>query len=208
MSIDVMSLIIFLAGAFILIYGIFFAPTEEEEKMIDNSMDFSSMERILSGLENKLGDADKMMGELDKFSKYVTNEMQDKYKEMMFLYQMIDDKEKAVKKEAKETNDQKVKNELAQAEIKKDKEEREEAYRREQKKNAVNSFYNNAGLNKSAESKAEAKAPMMVAKSSFNEVVYMYESGKSVEEIAKALGKGKGEIRLMLDLMGEEAKGE
>lgn len=208
MSIDVMSLIIFLAGAFILIYGIFFAPTEEEEKMIDNSMDFSSMERILTGLENKLGDADKMMGELDKFSKYVTNEMQDKYKEMMFLYQMIDDKEKAVKKEAKETNDQKVKNELAQAEIKKDKEEREEAYRREQKKNAVNSFYNNVGLNKSAEAKAEAKAPMMVAKSSFNEVVYMYESGKSVEEIAKALGKGKGEIRLMLDLMGEEAKGE
>ena len=177
---------------------------EEEEKMIDNSLDISSMERILAGLENKLGDADKMMGELDKFSKYVTNEMQDKYKEMMFLYQMIDDKEKAVKKEAKETNDQKVKNELAQAEIKKDKAEREEAIRREQKKNAVNSFYNNAGNNKDVSSKAESKAPMMVAKSSFNNVVYMYESGKSVEEIAKALGKGKGEIRLMLDLMGKE----
>lgn len=206
MSIDVMSLIIFLCGAFILIYGIFFAPTEEEEKMIDNSLDISSMERILSGLENKLGDADKMMGELDKFSKYVTNEMQDKYKEMMFLYQMIDDKEKAVKKEAAETNDQKVKNELVQAEIKKDKAEREEAIRREQKKNAVNSFYSNSGNNKDASAKAEAKAPMMVAKSSFNDVVYMYESGKSVEEIAKALGKGKGEIRLMLDLMGEEAR--
>jgi len=40
-------------------------------------------------------------------------------------------------------------------------------------------------------------------KSTFEQVVYMYDSGKNIDDIAKALGKGKGEIRLMLDLMGK-----
>ncbi|MCQ2979050.1 MAG: hypothetical protein MJ245_04555 [Clostridia bacterium] len=210
MNIGVMSLIIFLCGIFILVYGLFFAPTEEEEKLIDSSMDMSGVENLLRGLENKLADADKMMAELDKFSEYVTTEMQDKYKEMMFLYQMIDEKEKNIKKEADETKLVKVQIEEQRKELKKEQEEKamEDARRRQVSmassytKNNVKAFYT---PNDSIEvSNQKEKAPVMVAKSSFDEVVYMYENGKNVEDIAKALGKGKGEVRLMLDLMGKE----
>lgn len=216
MNIDVMSLIIFISGTFILIYGIFFAPTEEEEKMIDSSMDFSKMDELLNNLENKLGDADKMILELDKFSEYVTKEMQEKYKEMMFLYQMIDDKTKAAEKEAKEAKEMKAKVEEREKELKKEEDRRalEEARRmqllknEEIKRNAVKSFYTSSnGLNVMPEisiAKKETVSPVMVAKSSFDDVVYMYENGKDVEDIAKTLGKGKGEVRLMLDLMGKE----
>lgn len=208
MSINVMSLIIFLSGTFIFIYGLFFAPTEEEEKLLNNSMDDTSLDELLTKLENKIGDADKILGEMDKFSEYITTEMQDKYKEMLYLYQMIDDKEKNIKKESDETKLMKIQVEEKKKQLEQDKERKafEDAKRRQAKSaddltNTYKAFYSPNTI--AAENKKE-KAPVMVAKSSFDDVVYMYENGKDIDEIAKTLNKGKGEIRLMLDLMGKE----
>lgn len=205
MSIDIMSLIIFLSGMFILAYGLIFAPTDEEEKMLDSSLNMDGLENVIKGLENKLADADKMIAEMDKFSEYVTNEMQEKYKEMMLLYQMIEDKEKKTKKEADEAKLMKIEIEEKKNELKKEQDRKnyDDAKRRQSVSvESFKSFYTPS--EKSIAHNQKEKQPVMVAKSSFDDVVYMYENGKDVEDIAKALGKGKGEIRLMLDLMGKE----
>lgn len=205
MSIDIMSLIIFLSGMFILAYGLIFAPTDEEEKMLDSSLNMDGLENVIKGLENKLADADKMIAEMDKFSEYVTNEMQEKYKEMMLLYQMIEDKEKKTKKEADEAKLMKIEIEEKKNELKKEQDRKnyDDAKRRQSASvESFKSFYTPS--EKSITHNQKEKQPVMVAKSSFDDVVYMYENGKDVEDIAKALGKGKGEIRLMLDLMGKE----
>ncbi|MCQ2911863.1 MAG: hypothetical protein MJ244_06695 [Clostridia bacterium] len=208
MNIGVMSLIIFLCGIFILVYGLFFAPTEEEEKLINSSLDISGVDEILTKLENKLQESDKMMAELDKFSEYVTNEMQDKYKEMMFLYQMVEEKEKNIKKENDENKLLKIEVEEKKKELRKEQETKamEDARRRQVSnftKNNIKAFYTPQD-NQMINNQRKEKAPVMVAKSSFDDVVYMYENGKNVDDIAKTLGKGKNEIRLMLEIMGKE----
>ncbi len=192
MSIELLSLIIFIGGLLVLVYGIFFSPTEEEERIINSTLDFEQVDKLINNLQTHVLEADKILIELDKFSTHITGQLEEKHNELLLFFQLVDEKFQKLQKE--EARIEKEKEAFAKIDFVDKIPERIEM---------PIPHISSGGfiMPKPAEPKPLAAASH---NSTFDEVAFMFEKGKNVDEIARTLGKGKGEIRLMLDLMGKE----
>lgn len=64
-----------------------------------SSMDseFNNIENIIETLNKSVSEADNYMDEMSKLSEVIFKEMEEKYQELLFLYQMLDDKQASIK---------------------------------------------------------------------------------------------------------------
>jgi hypothetical protein len=135
-------------GFCVLLAGLGFSKSESEqtEGLLNDKLDV---------LGSSVSEADEAISELNDMSKNVFKEFENKYQELLFLYNLIDEKEKRL------GNMPEIKAEVIADEI---------------------------------------KRPDINPK--FANVLEMHKGGKSIEEIAKKLDMGKGEIGLILTLGG------
>ena len=119
-------------------------------------------------------EADEALSDLNDMSRSVFKEFDSKYQELLFLYNLIDEKQKKIDERPQQAMPQMT---ATQAQT----------------------------LEKYAESKLEAAndSKKTALNPKFANVLEMHRNGKSVEEIAKELDIGKGEISLILTLGGK-----
>jgi len=147
---------------------------EVKEQIIDETV--QELKRISN---------EKIMA-VDEFSNTVLEKINQNHEEAVFLYNMLNEKDKEVKDVV--TSIAKVK-----------KEETKKSDKAETKPSQNNSSKNSKNGKKSVESK---KNPIQNSNNDeFRQrVLSMYEEGMSIVEIAQLLNKGQGEIKLIIDL--------
>jgi len=126
-------------------------------KSTDDNKDIAEK---LDALETTVSEADETMTELNDMTKSAMKEFDAKYQELLFLYNLIDEKQKNV-------------NEMPRAVIER---KSVDVTIDDSKKMAVNPKFAN--------------------------VLEMYRGGENIEEIAKQLDMGKGEVGLIISLGG------
>ena len=79
-------------GAIVLVIGLIFMKDKSESNydlmMIDKQIN------IEQELKARIEEADQMLQELNQFSSYIKSELETKHRELLFLYQLIEEKEK------------------------------------------------------------------------------------------------------------------
>lgn len=89
---EIMNTMIFFliaVGIIILIIGLIFMKdktSNASNKSFDKQIEMDNM------LKTRINEADKMLQELSQLSSYIKSELEKKHKELLFLYQMIDEK--------------------------------------------------------------------------------------------------------------------
>lgn len=89
---EILNIMIFFVisiGMIILIIGLVFIKEKNQGEHSSNKN-----ENFEKELESQINEADKMLQELNHFSSYIKEELDNKYKELLFVYQLIDEKGK------------------------------------------------------------------------------------------------------------------
>ena len=152
--------LLFTGGVFVMFAGFASgrAGNENEDDALSQKLDV---------LTNSVSEADEVISELSDMSKNVLKEFESKYQELLFLYNLIDEKQKKLGKDHGPELDEYIqKMEMAVADF------------------------------------SEGDVRKMAINSKFANVLELREGGSSVEEIARQLNMGKGEISLILNLTG------
>jgi len=156
-------------GILVLYSALFFKPNNKNE---EGSVDMERVERVLEVMDS----ADNTADEIYKLSQDVVSEIDDKYQQLLYLYNMID--EKASKLDMAGGIDISIDDNtthLAQSEAKKAKE-------------AMKAIIGENGIN----------FGQMHEK--YKSVFDLYSKGNDIPEIARTLGIGQGEVKLVLEL--------
>lgn len=141
MTLEIFFVILMMGiGTLFVLLGIWFYRKKEVP------MEVSNIIQIEKQLDAKTQEAKEMVGDLNDFASYLMKEIENKHKELILLYQLIDEKEKQVyQRIVKETKEKHLSQEQKQ-------------------------------------------------------VLEMYKEGKTIDEIARELQLGKGEVQLMIGL--------
>jgi ATP/maltotriose-dependent transcriptional regulator MalT len=175
-----------LIGGLLLIYGLFFLKNQE------TSVDAESINMIKQSVE----DADTTLSNINSVSSLIIEEIDIKYKELLFLYQMMEDKKKEIfgsaDNEIKAIGEENTVMSLAV-------EENEEAppeLTEEEKQQALYE-YNLEMMDIGVKMDEIKKFPHLSNK---ERILEMVGEGMSVTDIAKELEIGKGEVQLIIGL--------
>jgi len=161
-----MLILLFLVGLGAVLLALF--VVKDKQVQDNNPINQNKILTAEKKLKEKIDEADKMIAELNKFANHVNDELTEKHKELLFLYEMIDSK---YSEQLKPT----IKKVEAQEAVRIIKEVPEEA-------------------------KEEVKEAKVEKKGGYSDIYEMSKKGMSVDEIAKELGIGKGEVKLLLEL--------
>ncbi|MCL2618262.1 MAG: hypothetical protein FWD98_04310 [Defluviitaleaceae bacterium] len=171
-------------GIALIAYSIYLYSTATGEK--DSNSGYFETANTLKYLETSIDEIDKTMDELHDTSKHIFEEMENKYKDLLLLYSLIEDKKKELAGiySTKPTDYKPGETLAASAE--------EPAAAPKQAA---------AAPEQAEETAAADEAPANALSSpNIRKVRQMQEEGLSLEDTAKKLGIGKGEVKLMLDL--------
>ncbi len=154
---------------------VFACVGKKDSRKNKNVNDYLEANASVQLVKQAIDDADNAIEQLNKLSSDVFEEFEEKYQELLFLYQMIDDmKEKRAKVDveaSEKVNSARVKN----------------------KNSYVDDGYNEF-MNSVNKMKQEYKNPK------YDKIQEMQKQGLSISEISKALNIGQGEIKLILEL--------
>jgi hypothetical protein len=139
-----------------------------------------SIDRKLTEFDTTIRDADDVYNNLGSLSRDVFKEFDAKYQEMLFLYNLIDDK----KKELADIGE--IKKEPPRAEVKAE--------------TVTESEPEPPKTNKKAAKAAAKSVPSSHMNPKYEQVMALKKEGLSVTEIAKRLKMGKGEVMLLFNL--------
>lgn len=169
------------------------------EEMIKEKIDFTLNQMIDDTIDNTESKLDKVsikkISEISEYSDKVIDEINKTHSEIMFLYNMLNDKELDIKNTIKEIDILK----------------KNVNSRIEEKPNT--DYHMNELVKEDYLKMLENEAVAAVNEESgqqFNNnniILELYKQGKSIMEIAKELGLGIGEVRLVIDLFNKEGKG-
>ena len=160
-------LLIALVGAGFVVAGGFSKGSDVyAAKKDDFGPGLSSISQKLDNLESSVSEADEAANMLDGMSKNVFKELDSKYQELLFLYNLIDEKQKNLDKTGGQIN----------FEMPADLSKRIDIVIDDSKKIAINPKFAN--------------------------VLELHKAGISIEQIAKQLDMGKGQVELILNLGG------
>ncbi|HCC08285.1 MAG TPA: hypothetical protein DEP72_09045 [Clostridiales bacterium] len=190
----IISIVLFFMGLIVFIFGYI----SKYELVKDGYIEESNLSKVTKEKEElslKVDEADKVLQELNKFSTYVSKELDTKHKELLFLYQMIDEKQESLAKKEKEVvkKTKKVtldeKNE--ERSIKENKQKTEANEKEEHQFTTINDELKVKNILKGNQTIQE-------------KIQALHNAGKSIDEIASTLRKGKNEIRLMIGMGKKE----
>lgn len=177
----------------------------KEIETMKNRMDTNLEETVDTTLDRTYRDLEKVSNEkimaVNEYSDSVLGEIQKNHKEVIFLYNMLSDKEEKLKgtvAKAEKTKTE-VNSLIKEAEKKVNINESNEKTENKKQEQAVN---------KNRLEKAPVLKEFTDTKVSNNnqEIMELFEQGMSKTDIAKKLGLGLGEVRLVLDLFKGEEK--
>ena len=169
-------------------------------------------ERINDIINEQLGDiSEKTEAQLDKISNTKILELNENHNETVFLYDMLNEKAKEVKNTVKDVNNVKkeVDKAVSESAAAIENNTAEYAYTEEVKKEEKQSpevkiLSQNDELKKQAETKNKSadKADLDIenANSKNQKILKFYKEGLDNRTIAKQLGLGVGEVKLVVDL--------
>ena len=194
-------------GVFFIIYGIITRKDAGDvtSKKMDRSISFPIK---VDKLEASMHGTDEAVNALDDVSKNVFKELDGKYQELLFLYNLVDEKQKTLtltgsNTETEQNVDQPSKQRLDPA-IVRDmlfSDEADAGVGLKQKIAAVTHISTKATpKNLDVVVGDNNRRPAINPK--FAHVLQLSKDGKSVEDIARDLNMGKGEIMLILNLGG------
>jgi len=158
------------AGALLVLYSVLFLKASK--KADEDEINMERMERVLHVMDS----ADNTADEIYKLSQDVASEIDDKYQQLLYLYNMID--EKAAKLDFASGIDISIDDStanLAREEVKK-------------AKDVMKAIVGEKGINPGRMNEK------------YKEVFDLYSKGSDIPEIARALNIGQGEVKLVLEL--------
>ena len=151
-----------IVGIGLIIYSIYIYRNESDK----GTSGYFETANTLKFMEASIDEIDKTMDELHDVSKQIFEEMESKYKELLLLYSLIEEK----KKELAELHSIKP------------------------------TDYKPGETLTSASSEDEELPSFALSSPNIRKVRQLQQEGLSLEDTAKRLGIGKGEVKLMLDL--------
>ena len=175
--------IIFIVLSFIVKDKNSIKDTNTKDKLIqDFNFINQNHNKIDSDKEEMMKEISNKILELNDYSSFIKKELNDKHKELLFLYQLISEKEKNIKKLSTLNNNiMEEKEEI----IKIEDEIIDSNDKTIEKNNKV--IENNYPINsQNIENKNQ-------------EVIELYNEGYSITDIAKIMSLGKGEVKLILE---------
>lgn len=171
--------------------------SEKDEEMVRKQIDSVVAEKVDSVVEltedrlNHISN-EKIMA-VDEFSNQVLEKIEQNHKEVIFMYNMLDEKDKKLKTMQNEQLNVSKKATTAKEKKPVKKKATPKAEKETQVKKNVSE--QSGGI--------EPAAQVMVEASETNQKIReLYQSGKSVLEISKELDMGQGEVKLIIDLYG------
>ncbi|WP_058485181.1 DUF6115 domain-containing protein [Defluviitalea phaphyphila] len=188
--INSMLLFLVVVGIIMLIIGIFFI---KEKQNINAYLIDDKQEEIDKQLNDKIEEADKMLQELNEFSSYLKSDVEKKYKELLFLYQLIDEKEKNI------SNLYYLENQKVVSDVDKIEENIQEDIEEDIKKNKDN-IETNLEKNNKENMGENTQESMILNNKNYDNIIKLYKRGVNPTDIAKELDIGKGEVELVLSL--------
>lgn len=175
--------IIFIVLSFIVKDKNSIKDTNTKDKLIqDFNFINQNHNKIDSDKEEMMKEISNKILELNEYSSFIKKELNDKHKELLFLYQLISEKEKNIKKLST------INNNII--------EEKEEIIKIEDEIIDSNdkAIQNN---NKVIENNYPINSQNIENKN--QEVIELYNEGYSITDIAKIMSLGKGEVKLILE---------
>lgn len=174
--------------------------TEKEENMVReqiHSILSEEKENILAETTDYLNrKSNEKIMEFDEFSSQLMEKINHNHEEVVFMYSMLNEKEKELKEEAAKRP---VKKKVVSEEVSPETPEKRE----ESKKSAAGHKDNNTQMKVKKKPEVSSKKEEGTSAGSANEeIIKMYKQGKSVLEISKELNIGQGEVKLMIALYG------
>lgn len=171
---------------------------EKIKKLIDDFMD-ESVDGKMNDIESRLSEiVNQKTLALGDYAVTVNEEIERNHSEVMFLYNMLADKQKEVMSTATQVDEYRKDieayvnaNHINMKPADEDKQELEEA---------IKEIDENLAVEEQTEEQTE------LVDSSKDIILEMHKSGLSILEIAKHLGLGVGEVKLVVDLYQGEAK--
>ncbi|MCL1844020.1 MAG: hypothetical protein FWF79_09420 [Defluviitaleaceae bacterium] len=169
-----------------------------------NREDSETIEKTIEDLDSALNSA---LAEINKLGALVQNEINDKYKSVLFLYNLVEDKQK----EIAESADGEVIAEILEQKLKMLAEKAEGSVSSQMVSEKIASE-NIASENIASEKTIKTPEPAgflpegkkpasKFTNPKHKQIWEMREGGQKVSEIAKELGMGQGEVKLILDLV-------
>ena len=182
--------------------------TEEDKLRLKNKMDellSESSEEVIVHTDDTLSriSNEKIMA-VNEFSEQILEKIKRNHEEVIFLYNMLNDKEKELKSTVREIDTSK-KN-IQDAIVTKDKNISSKTVK-EKKTNAAKSKSQADQIEKAMDSAANPAGNSQGTPSTNSvnannnaQILSLYSQGKSVMEISKLLDLGQGEVKLVIDL--------
>jgi len=193
-------ILMLLVGAIMVIYGIISHRGTAIASQSDAAEvpELLSLEKKLDTLETSVYEADEAVHMLGDMSKNVFKEFDSKYQELLFLYNLVDEKQKTL---ALTDGDEPPSPKQAKAKVSKPKPKPKIAEVVDIARNLDIVIDDSEGEIK-PQTQPEAQSQSAGINPKFAHVLELSQNGKSAEEIAKELDMGKGEIMLILNLGG------
>jgi len=161
---DWLVYICFAIGATLALYAALFLKSDQSTD--EGNVNMERVERVLEVMDS----ADNTADELYKLSQDVVSEIDDKYQQLLYLYNMIEEKE--AKLGSASTIDISVDNTTVSSE----------------EKEKAKEIVGRKGIN-----------PNLINEK-YRAVFDLYNKGKDIPEIARTLSIGQGEVKLVLEL--------
>ncbi|MDR3091348.1 MAG: hypothetical protein LBU36_03995 [Clostridiales bacterium] len=163
-------------GAGAALFAAVFIPDEKQSVKISPLLETEGSIRALSDAQDE---AEKTIDDLSHFMQSATKEIEDKYQEMLFMYNLIDEKRA----------------ELAKLYM----EERSGERRQKRAEPAPE-----APLPPLPEKKRGERERAFAQDSKYNEVLKLHGEGLSVQEISKKINVGQGEVSLIVGMFAKQ----
>lgn len=135
---------------------------------------------------------------MNEFSDQVLAKIEENHKEVVFLYNMLNEKETELKKlmQERRTTDSRREHKVVEMESKKEERSASKLVKMQEVKNKANQ---QAAVVKEKVKQMEAPKEEEVENNN-DKILELYKDGKSVMEISKILNQGQGEVKLVVDL--------
>ncbi len=176
---------------------------EEKQKLINKLKDIISdiSEEAIIQTDDSLSKLsnEKIMA-VSEYSDQILEKISRNHEEVVFLYNMLNDKEKELKSAVKEIDQSKKKvQDIIEAKITGNKEQAAKKYHSVEKPLTQATQIENKSFTQNSN---QAFQEMNESNRSNNntEILKLYSQGNSVIEISKLLGLGQGEVKLVIDL--------
>ena len=142
---------------------------------------------------------------VSEFSDQILEKIKKNHEEVVFLYNMLNDKEKELKDAVKEIDSSKKKVfEIMESKASIEKTQNAKSVKNQitEKPKTTTTQIEKSSKTINSQMKANVDVPLLNSLSSNNntQILALYSKGKTVIEISKLLGLGQGEVKLVIDL--------